>query len=208
MYLINSLVCTLKPFYCFIHTKTKLCVQERWNQSEINFAHLCYILCFINIVYKVKTTIRNSTSWYLCASDILIFWVRFLLSSFFFTENVSKVKITSIRFWAKEQRAENEILLVHIRSLRDLIHKIAHIGIHWDEQNIIIYQWGNRINIQRSICIISCEWRENDENYAHWRGESYLAVLFLVSKAWDGVVGCHICLETRQLGQVPWDPCT
>ena len=54
MYLINSLVCTLKPtpLYCFIHTKTKLCVQQRWNQGEINFAHLCYILCFINIAYK------------------------------------------------------------------------------------------------------------------------------------------------------------
>ena len=54
MYLINSLIFTLKPtpLYCFIHTKTKLCVQQRWNQGEINFAHLCYILCFINIVYK------------------------------------------------------------------------------------------------------------------------------------------------------------
>ena len=117
---------------------------------------------------RVKTTIRDSASWYFCASDVLIFWVRFLLSSTsFFTENVSKAKITSIRFWAKEQRAENEILLVHIGSLRDLIHKIAHIGIHWDEQNIIIYQWRNRIIIQRSICITSSEWRENDvKNYA------------------------------------------
>ena len=158
---------------------------------------------------RVKTTIRNSPSRYFCASDILIFWVRFLLSSnSFFTENVSKVKITSIRFWAKERRAENEILLVHIGSLRDLIHKIAHIGIHWDEQNIIIYQWRNRIIIQRSICIISSEWRENDvKNYADWWGESYLAVLFLVSSAWNRVVGCHICLETRLLGQVPWNPC-
>ena len=101
-----------------------------------------------------KTTIRDSTSWYFCASDILIFWVRFLLSSnSFFTENVSKVKITSIRFWEKEQRAENEILLVHIGSLRDLIHKVVHIGIHWDEQNIIIYQWRNRIIIQRSVLL-------------------------------------------------------
>ena len=101
-----------------------------------------------------KTTIRDSTSWYFCASDILIFWIRFLLSSnSFFTENVSKVKITSIRFWEKEQRAENEILLVHIGSLRDLIHKVVHIGIHWDEQNIIIYQWRNRIIIQRSVLL-------------------------------------------------------
>ena len=103
---------------------------------------------------RVKTTIRDSTSWYFCASDILIFWIRFLLSSnSFFTENVSKVKITSIRFWEKEQRAENEILLVHIGSLRDLIHKVVHIGIHWDEQNIIIYQWRNRIIIQRSVLL-------------------------------------------------------
>ena len=159
---------------------------------------------------RIKTTIRDSASWYFCASDILIFWVRFLLSSnSFFTENVSKVKITSIRFWAKEQRAENEILLVHIGSLRDLIHKIAHIGIHWDEQNIIIYQWRNRIIIQRSICIMSNEWRENDvKNYADWWGECYLAVLFLVSNAWNRVVGCRICLETRLLGQVPWNTCT
>ena len=159
---------------------------------------------------RVKTTIRNSPSRYFCASDILIFWVRFLLSSnSFFKENVSKVKITSTGFWAKERRAENEILLVHIGSLRDLIHKIAHTGIHWDEQNIIIYQWRNRIIIQRSICIISSEWRENDvKNYADWWGESYLVVLFLVSNVWNRVVGCHICLETRLLGQVPWNPCT
>ena len=54
MYLINSVVCTpkLTSLYCFIHTKTKLCVQQRWDQGEINFAHLCYILCLINIVYK------------------------------------------------------------------------------------------------------------------------------------------------------------
>ena len=154
---------------------------------------------------RVKTTIRDSASWYFCASDVLIFWVRFLLSSnSFFTKNVSKVKITSIRFWAKEQRAENEILFVHIGSLRDLIHKIAYIGIHWDEQNIIIYQWRNRIIIQGSICIISSEWRENDmKNYAGWCGECYLVVLFLVSSAWNRVVGCHICLEMRLLGQVP-----
>ena len=180
-------------------------------QIRVKLILLIYVIsCALSTLStRIKTTIRDSASWYFCASDVLIFWVRFLLSSnSFFMENVSKVKITSIRFWAKEQRAENEILLVHKGSLRDLIHKIAHIGIHWDEQNIIIYQWRNRIIVQRSICIISGEWRENDmKNYADWWGESYLAVLFLVSSAWNRVVGCHICLETRLLGKVPWNPC-
>ena len=159
---------------------------------------------------RVKTTIRNSPSRYFCASDILIFWVRFLLSSnSFFTENVSKVKITSIRFWAKERRAENEILLVHIGSLRDLVHKIAHrdtLIMRRTKYNNI--SAANQIIIQPSVCIISCEWRENDmKSYADWWGESYLVVLFLVSSAWNRVVGCHICLETRLIGQVPWNPC-
>ena len=146
---------------------------------------------------------------YFCASDILIFWVRFLLSSYsFFTENVSKVKMTSIQILSERAKSRKRNSVGTIGSLRDLIHKIAHIGIHWDEQNIIIYQWRNRIIVQRSICIISSEWRENDmKNYADWWEESYLAVLFLVSSAWNRVVGCHICLETRLLGQVPWNPC-
>ena len=146
---------------------------------------------------------------YFCASDILIFWVRFLLSSnSFFTENVSKVKMTSIQILSERAKSRKRNSVGTIGSLRDLIHKIAHIGIHWDEQNIIIYQWRNRIIIQRSICIMSSEWRENDvKNYADWWGESYLAVLFLVSNAWNRVVGCLICLETRLLGQVPWNPC-
>ena len=167
------------------------------------------ILCALSTLpTRVKTTIRNSPSWYFCASDILIFWVPFLLSSnSFFKENVSNVKITSTGFWAKERRAENEILLVHVGSLRDLVHKITHRDTlrRTKYKNI---STANQIIIQRSVCIISSEWRENDvKNYADWWRESYLVVLFLVSSACNRVVGCHICLETRLLGQVPWNPC-
>ena len=55
---------------------------------------------------RVKTTIRKSPSRYFCASDILIFWVRFLLSSnSFFTENVSKVKMTSIQILSERAKS-------------------------------------------------------------------------------------------------------
>ena len=121
---------------------------------------------------KKKRRRRFSTSWYFCASDSSISEYVFYWALSLFTTNVSKVKIKSTRFWAQkvsisEISKEPKTKCCWTQGISAI--KITLIEIHWDEENTIMHEQRSPIIIQRSICIISIEWREIDvKNYSHW----------------------------------------